>query len=537
MKITFTSGRFSKEPWSPSENSTARQRIFSQKPTKASQAKSELNIQEAFPNPDIQERIQRLNASNDDIAKELFRWGYGKECESSFRKHITQAGQFKIERKIRSKSSLDQAFFHTPQCGLGEAIEFSEFSKKRKILALDFNSMFASIVAYENFPDPQKLQLRTSGPFLESIIDNRINQGIFFCEIEPKPEHLRKLSQFAPLFMGSEGRTTPIRLAKNQAIQAWFHAVEIKAIHPYCNITISQGIFSEKAINHPLATWVGPAFELKRHGNELQKTIAKEMLTSLHTCASRASMMTTNWKSQEEVEQEFLQRFKCQPFDHPHYGYKLSEREVNDGSFLQKWRIYKTDNNSNVYSLSSTVYACARAKLFKLLMTASSMDGARVCYYNIDSIHLSVPSDQVKATLDLIHQSHPISDQLGHLKLEAIAQAGLWLDSGLYWLFDWRDGQGNLVKHGALHKDKEKAFELKRTIEVFDEFLGFKTPTNLHLLKTMSPHKRLQGNRWIRPKAEEFHKGRAAASSQRVEESGRIINTILKARAMANAKQ
>lgn len=532
----YSSGRFSPETWLPRTAQPQKERIFSRKPQKSTHAKTAIELEEIFLNPEVQEKIKQSSSSDDELARELYRWGYGEQSTQSFRQHITQAGQFKIERAVRTKNELDQAFFHTPQCGLSEAIGFMEMSRNRKIVALDFNSMFASIVASARFPNPSQLQQDKASDLLKRITEQTIDHGIFLCRIKPKAEFRALVAKFAPLFMGNEGRCTAIRLSQNESLTAWLHACEVNALHPYCHIEVQQGIYSKESISHPLASWVPKAFDLKANGTQLQRVIAKEVLTSLHTCCARVSMINTQWLQTHEVEEEFLKRFNSPPFEHPHYGYKMTERITQTGETLQKWRLFRTDNPSNVYCLSSTVYAHARTKLFKLLVAASELDQARVCYFNIDSLHLSVPTEAVDRTLDALQKTHPITAQLGHLKIEAIADAGLWLDAGLYWLFDWRDGAQRLVKHGALHKEPQQAFEMRKSIEVFDPFLGYETPATLHLLKTMSPHKRLRGNQWHRPSPGDVLGGRLAAFHLRAVESTRIIRALLKAKALASAK-
>ena len=62
----------------------------------------------------------------------------------------------KLCRKIPFKNSIDDNFFFLPVFPYQEAFRFSETETSRMVIALDFNSMYASAMLGE-FPDPKYL--------------------------------------------------------------------------------------------------------------------------------------------------------------------------------------------------------------------------------------------------------------------------------------------------------------------------------------------------------------------------------------------
>ncbi|WP_410968561.1 hypothetical protein, partial [Salmonella sp. SAL4443] len=89
-------------------------------------------------------------------------------------------------------------------------------------------------------------------------------------------------------------------------------------------------------------------------------------------------------------------------FTSTRYAQMLDQKD--SGDILMS--LYRVDNDRNVYSLASTVYAEARARMLALFAQIDGRMGATLCYSNIDSIHLSVRSDRVDALLAHIHAVH-----------------------------------------------------------------------------------------------------------------------------------
>ena len=97
-----------------------------------------------------------------------------------------------------------------------------------------------------------------------------------------------------------------------------------------------------------------------------------------------------------------------------------------------------------------------------------------LCYANVDSIHISIHRDEVNGFLE---QSRDlISDELGALKVEAIADQGYWFDLGRYWLK--KSGSVVLFKNaGFNYEAAPDQFISRRKVSNFIETPSF---THLH---------------------------------------------------------
>ena len=58
-----------------------------------------------------------------------------------------------------------------------------------------------------------------------------------------------------------------------------------------------------------------------------------------------------------------------------------------------------------------------------------------LCYCNIDSLHISIPSDKEELFKDTIKDLISPTE-LGKLKIESITNRGIWFEPGRYWLFN-----------------------------------------------------------------------------------------------------
>jgi len=59
-------------------------------------------------------------------------------------------------------------------------------------------------------------------------------------------------------------------------------------------------------------------------------------------------------------------------------------------------------------------------------------ESVEICYANIDSIHISIKNSGLEEFLR--RHKDLISDEIGCLKIQAVAEEGYWFDVGRYWL-------------------------------------------------------------------------------------------------------
>jgi hypothetical protein len=436
-------------------------------------------------------------------------YGYTPDVHRTFRRHIVELGHFKIERTLRSKSDLDFAFFFGSHQCYGEAYKLGEFSKNRSVLCLDMNSMFPWILKTARFPNPSKLTYREGIFLLGAILSGAIDNGIFRCHIRYLPAHRAFLNRFAPLYFGRHGISHPVAQEDGDSFDVLLHACEIKVLARMCEIDVLGGVYSEESIAHPLAGWVDRYYAAKQHGTPHERQVAKAALTSLHTCASRVST-EKKWLAPDQIEQEFAHRFGAEPFTSTRYAQLLDQKD--NGAALMS--LYRVDNDRNVYSLASTVYAEARARMLALFAQIDGEMGATICYSNIDSLHLSVRSDRVDALLAHIHAVHGVGPSLGQLKVEAVGRAALWLDAGVYWI---ADDSGRLIKHASIQTNPAKAFALSLRYLATDPITHEKVARRLRLFKTLGVSKELgPDGRWQRLPAHQFFEGTYAPMMRRL---------------------
>ena len=170
--------------------------------------------------------------------------------------------------------------------------------------------------------------------------------------------------------------------------------------------------------------------------------------------------------------------------------------------------------SSIVFSLSAQVVSNARLKMLKTLERFLNYRSVELCYANVDSIHISIHRDEVDGFFE--QNKDIVSDQLGALKVEAIADKGYWFDVGRYWLK--KDGEVVLFKNKGFNiKAASHAFVCRRKVINFIE-----TPTFSHLRtyvtkieNSFTYHKRVehqtsQESRFARFRYEEIREPHAA---------------------------
>ena len=84
--------------------------------------------------------------------------------------------------------------------------------------------------------------------------------------------------------------------------------------------------------------------------------------------------------------------------------------------------------------LGQRIVAKGRIHLLELMeRVLSSGTDIQICYVNIDSIHVSIPKNQLDEVMKNLNAE--ASSAMGAFKIEAITPHGLWLEPGRYWLY------------------------------------------------------------------------------------------------------
>lgn len=342
-----------------------------------------------------------------------------------------------IERKIYSKTNLDKYFAHAYLPPYQEVFIFSEFRPDRKVIALDFNSMFASCMKGQ-FLEPKsvfykKILSTYDGmdlePGLYRVLLNKPKESFFRC--------------YHPFKFSKLNSALSFNLESNHQIEIQLFSFEVKYYSKFFESTeILSGLLSRKTIGHPLYKESRRLYKLrisaKEKNNKPLERLYKTRLAMLH---SLTNLRCLSWR-------KFFNTSSLQRHLHQQYGIKITK---NIGFYLAELNNSKNFNFSNcknglllsglhlngsssIYSFSAQVIAMSRLKIIEQIEYLLNFEDLELCYINTDSIHISLPTHSVENFMD--YYGHMISDSLGKIKIQAIGDAGVWFDVGHYFIME-----------------------------------------------------------------------------------------------------
>lgn len=352
--------------------------------------------------------------------------------------YFSTKSRFNIERKLRFKNDLDQFFAQAYHGPYQEVFKLKEERASRTIIAVDFNSMFPSCMAGQ-FVDPTKLtykaysQLYTDQTQLENGLYRVILKYCkdkFFCDYHP--------FKYADL-----GNKLPFKMNSKNEIEMLLLKNELEHYSRYFSeVIVLEGISSKYEISHPLYNQAIKVYDQRlnakqRDDHDLER-FYKFWLVTLHSASNPKKSRKLNFSSFESVKTHLSNRYM---FDFKNKTDALIFEQLNnihDFKLVYKNRRYQLeeprfDQPDQLYSLSSQILANSRLRITNTLETFLSFPSVEICYINVDSIHLSIETNLVSDFLN--HIRYMISDQMGDLKIQCIADKGYWFDIGRYWLF------------------------------------------------------------------------------------------------------
>lgn len=365
--------------------------------------------------------------------------------------HFTPAAAFcdakwnTICNSLRRVSPLDARFHSAWHLPIQQAYLLEERHADRSIVAIDFNAMYAGCMQYE-FPKPSALRHLVLGRDLTA--DEPLPCGLYRCELHgPASDFIRRHNPFRSFHSGRHLQTSldePIAIDLNEFELAYF-------LRHFQRIHLVDAVVSDERIAHPLAREARRAFarrqNFKRQGNKALADREKILTTFLTSCASRPSRPELVFASPEAGFAHLRVQYGIKiPTDEPRSATErwldgrkgirarfAPGRVAIQGPHLQ--------DGSACHLLGQRIVARSRILLLemmeRILATASE---ARICYANIDSLHVSV-SDRQRADL-LRWLEMQASERMGAFKIEAHAPHGLWLEPGRYWLH----GNGQVIR-------------------------------------------------------------------------------------------
>lgn len=353
---------------------------------------------------------------------------------------LVREASYRTERAIRSKNGLDEFFALASPAPYQEVFKLREERQGRWIVALDFNSMFGSCMRGE-FPDPRSLTYRAhTGDTFDS---DSLRVGMYRAVLsDPNSEFFCRYHPFKFTYLG---RSFPFEIKAGQSVEVLLSDNELRYYSKFFDrVQMIESITSDSSISHPLAK---KAEELYRErlragavGEKVKERVLKMHLASLHSVTNKRRYQTSFFGRSDDLLQYVSDRFQIE------FPYSMAAQEklelLSRFRFLQlkfeehgvRARIINHGAHDSLHALSSRVFANARLKMIDLLERVDAYPDAEVCYANADCVHVSV--DGAKLDLFLETLSDLISDEMGALRVQCLAQKGYWFDPGRYWLYN-----------------------------------------------------------------------------------------------------
>jgi len=201
---------------------------------------------------------------------------------------------------------------------------------------------------------------------------------------------------------------------------------------------------AETVVEHPLAREARRSFARRRNyqrqGNKALADMEKYVATLMSSCANRPSRAESKFATREYAMESLRASYGIDiPGDEPEsatdiwlQGRKGIMLGSRDGSATVRGP--SLHDGSACYLLGQRIVARGRTMLLSMMerVLASAPD-VQICYANIDSIHFSLPTKELKRVTAWLESE--ASDEMGSFKIEAVTRHGLWLEPGRYWLY------------------------------------------------------------------------------------------------------
>lgn len=407
----------------------------------------------------------------------------------SLARYVSTTFQYKVERKIRKKLDIDKYFGFAYTGGYQEVFKFCEARPGRKIIAMDFNSMFLSCMQGD-FPDPKNLRVTSINKFVTSL--SKIEAGVYRVILEkPVTSFIQDFHWFKYV---EEGKKRTFSINHEMSVETLILHSELKYLcKHFDSIFVVDAVTSEGSIGHPLFK-VGKniyrnRLSAKHNGDNVLEKYCKMTLSMLHSVTNPRRSQKVSFKTLKSLVNYLKKRFGIIFSDESEMylvrslnnmvGFSLRKK---DYGLILEHPVF--DNPNQIFSLSSTVLANSRVKILQTIEELTNFPSVEICYVNIDSIHISVDEKLVDDFIK--HHKSMFSSEFGQLKMECIADAGYWFGVGRYWLF--KDSNVVQFKNKIFNSSWVKTpFSFQRKIYRIIKNTTFKyiRPINLHIDKSL----------------------------------------------------
>lgn len=342
-----------------------------------------------------------------------------------------------VARKIRFKSSLDHQFFFAFNEGYQEVFKLKEERADRVVVALDFNSMYASCLNGK-FCDPRSIGYKCFEPVCKDPY--ALDEGAYLVTLrDAKSSFFLEKHPFLYKRLGDSHR---FNLNVDDSVQVVLFRSEIIYYSKFFkSVDIHEGYCTTKTVSHPLLKKSIKYYAKRRQ----HKMISDSVMESFYKMSLQLMHSATNQKVYRRRIFESLDDLK----NFLSLNFNLSFLGVTDyhlSKFFQRSKYFKITSfadkielkyldiksDDQLFVLSARVVAEARLKLVQTIEGFLSDGTTELCYANVDSLHISV----LKTELDnfFARNRDLISSDMGCLKVQSIADKGYWFDVGRYWL-------------------------------------------------------------------------------------------------------
>ncbi|MDQ2821763.1 MAG: hypothetical protein M3Y65_15445 [Pseudomonadota bacterium] len=408
-----------------------------------------------------------LRANLDVLTKHLSQLKNVGLSSEGMSKQLATRYQRTVAKRLGYKNGYDSAFFFAYKNGYQEVFKLYEERPDHVIVALDFNSMFIDSMKGE-FCDPASIvhvDFHDAAPALANL-----QQGIYRVRLRSAKASF--LFDHHPFLYKLLGRSHHFRMKRGDTIETLLQKDEVVYFAPFFEgVELLEGLCSPRTISHPLGedgrALYGQRMYHRRRGDTLRENFCKIAMQHMHSATNQKRYRTHAFEDLDHLRTFLSTRFLL---DLDRYGDEELIVFLTTHQYFRLARITKgyrlscldTDSASTVLSLSAQVVANARLTMLKTVERFLRFPSVELCYANVDSLHLSMRRDALAPFLE--EHSTVISQELGALKVEAIADSGYWFDVGRYWLK--KDGQTVLFKNkGFNHVAATDAFTSRRKVK------------------------------------------------------------------------
>jgi hypothetical protein len=409
---------------------------------------------------------------------------------------LVQESSYWVERSVRSKNGLDQFFALASPAPYQEVFKLREERPDRVVVALDFNSMYASCMN-GLFPEPKTLRYRRHHS--EELTSQKLEIGLYRVILaNPNSEFF---CNYHPLKFTLLGNSFSFRMERGQKIEVLLLENELLEYAKFFDsVRLVESITAKTSVRHPLAKQATLLYQQRvraqAEGKEIKERALKLQIASLHSVTNRRRHVSKRFDSIDSAIEFASERFQlCFPdtmsveekLERLSRSRLMSFRVVRGGILA---RVLNHAAADALHAFSSRVIANARLKMISLLDRLSAIDGLEVCYVNTDCVHVSIERSRLEALLEAI--TADLSDEMGSLRVQCIADRGYWFEPGRYWLI--RDGEVvKFANKGFNHPGATRKFLGRRRIRCAfrGKFVNFTVDKFLSIDRSFSYAKRL----------------------------------------------